>query len=472
MERKINLLSTWLLSLSALAFMLLYVVLSFYNRVADEDLVFVQIVQSKGFFEFINWFYHSWSGRFSSIFCFALVMDATSIFEHRHYFLFLYHTIAFSILIYSANKIIRTGIHKIFQVTISLQTSLVYTILFVAGFYFSTFEHSQVWWWISASVDSLMGIVMLLLGISMLIKEKKTVLHYLFIIISFIYVGGGYEVYSFIVGALFTAGFIYLHFIKKLSFAELKSTVFFKGIALAFITYFISAIISYTAPGNFVRRMSFMADYIIPTGMFHNSSITLTPEIFLQKRYFVALAIASIWLLIGMKLRTKFADTQTAKTLNKIAFILFLLIIVSFCITFLFQLFVLVNYPIPLRGWTFTSFSIYCFASFLFLTFGYHLSLELIFLRKIIVIIIPLFILSANTVYLYREYNFTKAYSNEYDKLITILQETKMQKDTKVLYVNPMPDSGMLLPLELEKKWITDPLKQIFNLDYEIQVKQ
>ena len=84
-----------------------------------------------------------------------------------------------------------------------------------------------------------------------------------------------------------------------------------------------------------------------------------------------------------------------------------------------------------------------------------------------ITIFIPLVVAVFLSSYVYRQYNFTSNYSKAYDKLITQIIETKKNKKIKILYVDALPDSGMLLPLEIGTNYIDDALKVILDFKFD-----
>jgi hypothetical protein len=196
--KTINTVSAYLLGFSAIAFLLFYFILSFYNRAASDDIVFAATVKNEGLALAVTNIYNLWSGRWASWTYLFAILSATDNFQNLHYFLFIYHSITLVILIYSVSTILKFSIKKIFDSEIQLVKLFVFTILFISGFYYSTFNHIEVWWWISASVYYLQGIFFLLFGIALLLNENKKIFHYVIIGLSFLYVGASFELYIFI----------------------------------------------------------------------------------------------------------------------------------------------------------------------------------------------------------------------------------------------------------------------------------
>ncbi len=470
-DKKINSISNWLLILGALSFALLYFTLSFYTRPANEDVVFLSIIKNKNILEMLKWLYLTWTGRWASMFYFLSILFSTSDFQSIHYFIFTYYSVTFFILLYAINFLIRYSLSKFSNHLIDFKTSIAFSILFIAGFYFSTFQNIEVWWWIFASVDTLQGIVFLLLGTALLLNENKNKFHYFLICFCFIYIGGCYEIYALIVGTLF---FILFLFLKKLKqFSSFKNGKLFKGFAIAIISLGISIIISFSAPGNFNRRTSYInsnSEEIKNEKL--NTEITLTANDLFQKKQMIALSIASLWLLLGMGIKKNNEQIGNKKQLKKIILIFALPLLISVLITYLFQILILKDYQIPIRGWTFTSFSLFTFCCVLFFIIGYSINFSNSIFKNIFKIVLPFATFAILFFYFLREYQLTHIYAKEYDKLIATLIEAKNDTEKKTIFVNALPNAGMLMPFEIGTEYIDEPIKNILDLDYEIKLKE
>lgn len=468
MSSSINKLSNYFLASIAVLFLLFYLILSFNNRLASDDIYFAALIKNKNIWDGVNIIYHTWSGRWTDVVFFFSVLTISNSFQNIHYWIFLYHCITLVILIYSINKIIRVVTSKIFDVNLSFKNSLVYSILFIAGFYFSTFQHIEVWWWFSASFCYLQGIVFLLFGIALLLVEKKNKLQYVLISLSFIYVGACFEIYIAIIFCLFLAIFIYFYLKKKEGALSFKVNYFLKGFVIAFLSFCFSTAIFFSAPGN-IERMKIYKTYnssSVTTRMLNTLDFS-NVDLF-QKKYLLAFGLASLWFLIGMKIKK--GSVNVLSQLKKSLFIALILLLISIVITLIFQFFILYGKPLPLRAWTFTSFSLFVFCSILFLFLGYFMQnkfISILFLK----VVVPLSILVALTYSTYKQYTVTSVYSEKYDQLISVLINEKENKATKTFYVDPLPNSGMLVYLYLDG-YTAVPLQEILDLDFEIKLRE
>jgi len=456
--KTINIISTYVLAFSAIAFLLFYFILSFNNRAASDDIVFTATVKNEGVALALTKIYNLWSGRWASWGYLFILLSASENFQNLHYFLFIYHCITIIILVYSVNTIISICIKKLFNTTIHSARVLIYSILFIAGFYYSTFNHIEVWWWISASVYYFQGIVFFLFGFALLLKEQKNILQYIFIVVSFLYVGASFELYILTFGALSGLISLYFYFKNRTMWIKIKNSNYFNGIRIAVLCFVLSACVCFIAPGNYDRQDLF-------TELADNPSLNM--NILFQSKYVVYVIISMLFILLGKEIKSNKEKVRiNMKTILLFASVPFVL---SIIINVLFQFFVLNGNAIPLRGWTFTSFSFHCFLSIVFMYIGYMFSFEKTVLKLASQILVPCFVLTTLLYATYKQYNYVSNYSAAYDKQLTDLMNAK-KKGEKVVYVTPLPNSGMLVYLYMDE-YTAVPLAKLLNLDFEIKLK-
>ncbi len=446
-----------MLGCTALAFLVFYFILSYYNRLASDDIVFKALIKDKSVFEGLSKIYTIWSGRWASWGYLFTLLSSSSKFQNLHYFIFIYHCITLLILIYSVNTIIRIAINKLFNVIIDAVTQLIYTILFIAGFYYATFHHMEVWWWVSASVYYLQGIVFLLLGIALLLKEKKNIFHYVLIGASFLYVGASFELYACIVVCLFIS--IYFYLIYKKTLITFKKSHYFNALVIAFICFTVSAIACFIAPGNFERR-----------ALFENAIVNypaLNSSTFFQTKYIVFVAFSMVFVLLGKEIKNR--NPTVVLNVKTVLLIAIFPLLISIGIGYLFQFFILYGNPIPLRGWTFTSLSLCFFISVFFMVIGHCVNFSKIIVQLFLKSCLPIFICTSQIYTACKQYNYVSKYSKAYDKQIEDLLAAKTNK-ANFFYSTPLPNSGMLIYLYMDG-YTALPLKEILNLNFEILEK-
>ncbi|MEI6489716.1 MAG: hypothetical protein WCP52_12180 [Bacteroidota bacterium] len=471
MEKNIVIVSRLLIFLSAIVFIMLYFELSFYNRPASgDDLLYIEILKGKNMLEFVNGFYQHMSGRWASYSIFYSVVSFSVSFLAIHYYLFIYYCFTFGILLYAVNAILSIGISRLFDTTIDKKTSLIYSVLFIATLYFLTCNHIEVWWWFCASNHALQGMVFLMLGMALLLKEKKQFIHYILIAFSFAIVGGTYEVYLFITLLLFVLGFIYL-MVKNREIVQVKKYNYLYGIAVAFLFLVISGIVSYSAPGNVNRLKTEIADYVQtvnPSNAF--SFFAFDTTILFQKKYILGIGLSSLWLILGRNLSIK--NTINIELAKKWIVIFLVILSVSILSMFIFQSYFLKGVIIPARGWTYSSLILTFLLCISFLTFGTYMKLASSYLQLFIRVIIPGVVLLALSLSLFKQYYYTRNFATEYDNLISLLVDRQNHGMKETVYVAPLPESGMLIQMDISDSSVTVPIKEILNLPFDIAVKK
>ncbi len=460
--KKIDSISDSLIVLTALLFIGFYLCLSFFNRPASDDLAYISMTKGHTLFSYVSEIFNTWSGRWTSCSYFFAVVSFSNLFEHIHFYIFTYYIFTLLILSYSTSILTKVLIKKLFSVTINNKTAFVYGTLFTASLFYFTIDHIEVWWWLSASFGYLQGIVFLLFGIAILTRIKKNIVHYLLISLSFIYVGACFEIYALILFCLF--GLIGIYYLKNKQSDSFKANYksYTKAIVVAFLSFCFSAGICFSAPGNTNRQKN-----VFSLEISKSESISLSPS--LQKKYVLALGISSLFMLLGMKIKK---ETNQLVDFKKAMLFAGIPLIISIIVTCLFQFFILKDFAMPLRGWTFTSFSIALFFCVIFLSVGYSIQTKFAKMSSLIKIVFPLFVASVLLIVLAKQYNYTSKYASAYDELIIQLTEAKKNKTTNTVFVKELPASGMLTPLNIADDYDKNPLKNILGLEFEISTEK
>lgn len=461
-NKVISLAGNYLLYFSAIAFVLLFLILSYYNRPTYDDFGNIYYAKGKNIFEYVKLFYDQYGGRWTSWAYIYIAFAARENFLSIPVSVFIYYAITLFIFIYSVKEIIKIGVYKLFQVALDKKTILTFSVLFIACFYFFTINNIEAWWYICASFHYLQGIVFLLLGVAILLKKNLKIMDHFLIAISFIYVGSGYEMYALIVAALL---FIYMLYV----YVKHRSTSF-KGLNTAFVALLVSAAVSFIAPGNMERRSYFkenIAEYFHPVTLHGFSGVLI------QKKFLIAFVLSAAWFILGMKLRNNTTSILNMKYVKNIFIFSIIALLFSVLIPYFFSVVFTYGIMPPSRAWTFTSFAFAFFICFSFLIIGYRIKFLNHSLQSHLSLVISACILLALTSNLYYQYNYASNYSKKYDQLIDSFLEAKKNKQTAPFYMENLPDSGMLMQLNMNDP-TSNPtyLKKILGVDFEIIVKQ
>jgi hypothetical protein len=432
------------LLLTTIGFLGLFLTLSFNNRMAGDDLYFLAMIKKEGLWECFKGVYMGWSGRWTKTAYWFFVMTLTD-YQHIHYVLFVYHLITLLMLVVSMQVILRFIFLELFQTVLTKKDTLIYSMLFIASFYFFTFDIIESWWWIGSTFAYLQGVCFLLAGTALLLKQQKNLLHYCCIGFCFLYVGGCFEIYALVVLGLFV---VFIVFGKKTGrWNEWKAKGYLNAVFVALSCLLVSTFICFIAPGNYQRRGIIVDEQaILLSSLFKDASLAST--FVFQKNWGVAVLLSSLWILAGMKIREHSNSVLHWKKARKVLLICLVTSIGSVLVNEIFKMAILKNALMPSRTFMFASFFIAVFTGLLFLFTGYYFFRAAKRFARLLPLI-PCCCMLILFAYTYKQYGSTTRYAKEYDELINTLFLAKAHAATQVM-VEPLPDPGMLLALNVK----------------------
>ncbi|MES1181789.1 MAG: hypothetical protein ABUL44_03250, partial [Flavobacterium sp.] len=150
------------LALSCIAFVVLYLILSYYNRLAADDYFYLDKAEHLGVWNGMLASYHTWVTRWFSILFLNGVLFSTI---HFHSLL-PYHVFTLLVLIAVVFRLIRVVLEKFRIPRLNLATLLLYSMLVVASLFFFSFSISEVWFWTAATTMYLWSLIFLMIGIA------------------------------------------------------------------------------------------------------------------------------------------------------------------------------------------------------------------------------------------------------------------------------------------------------------------
>lgn len=465
-EKPISLNNLFLICCS-FAFLFFYFLLSFHNRAASDDIYSIVQFKELGAIDLLVKYYVNWSGRWPTILYFSALLNFSDPLVYFHKSIFIYHLVTLLILFLSVNSIFAKLSKIALRFEPSKLESFAFNTLFIASVYFFTFESTEVWWWICSSFVYLQGLVALLAGIALVLNKKNNFLNSLFIVICFAYLGGSSEVYVISVIAISISILAFLRFHQQGVFQAFINGSYFKSFCLASVSFLLSAMISFSAPGNRMRN-----DFSMEKKVSASSEVGARPSqtVFgFVKKYPFALGICLFSFILARRVKEHNPGSDFFKQPANTVLLSALPVLISLILTWSFQKLFLKE-PIPARAWTFSSFLLTVFFWFLFFVLGYKIKLKEQSAR-ILSILIPSFVLTLLILNIFNQYKITSNYAEHYDQLITELnvKVNKGEKDT--LFVKPLPDPGMLVALYPEDKNISEGLEQIMQLPFKISVE-
>ena len=442
-------------------FLLLYAILSYYSRLATDDYYFIWDLQRIGIWQSLYEHYIEWSGRFSA----GFVADVFyKNFGHNQKYYNLYPLISLFLLasgIYSA----LINITSYFNIVISKFYIIYSTTLFIALFFFLSFDIGESWFWYCSLCTYLWSIIVFIWGIALILSRRSHFIIYPLIFICFLYIGGASEFNSAIFSLLFLAVFAF-QWKKRRNISTLFSNSVFRKLLMAFITLEISFFILLIAPGNYARDLLFPHHQFFFSFFLVTKSIVKFLVLYLPFKIPYIIAFSFPFCIIGHEISGRRSINFSFKAFKQITYgLIAVLLIFWFLVAY-----VMVEAGPP-RVLILVSFllTIYFIGSFFFLGYANKVNQKQYRIIKLSSIIIGFAVMFFH---LYDQYSIAKSYSIANDEriaFITKLNET-VTKDTLVS-LKPLPKSGMLYSSEISSDtthFTNMELRIGYNLKYHV----
>lgn len=252
------------------------VVTAWFNRFSADDFYFISELKTKSFSELYRHLYFNWHGRWTS----NLIQVLSFQFSDFPKSLFIFNLISFAILFLSFWSFLKTILVK-FKTRLSKSMQLVFSGVFMMIFFFCCVEPSSTWFWHTSTVVYLWSIAAFLFAFSIFLKENISILNYLLLAISCIYLGGSNEPLAII--TIISLGF---------SFYKKKEKKFILGTILIFLSLSIDFMSSGTqhrdeiTPGLSFINLILYAGYGSAKFLFFDFYKTFLPAILLSVPFY------------------------------------------------------------------------------------------------------------------------------------------------------------------------------------------
>ncbi len=451
-----------LIAISNLFFVLLYLLLAFNNRLTLDDFYFSSELNNYGFSVAYIRLYNNWASNWTSNF-----INYFSLFfvKEYKYGLFVYNTLNFILFIYAVFSLLKNSsslLKNKFQNLIYNKKLFFHYInisIFVSSIIFiTTIKIDETWFWLCASTGYLLSNIALILGTSLIISRKKNLFVYLFISISFIYIGGSLAPLALVLLLFFILLLIHIFLKNKLLYYRTK-------IIVAFVSCLIAFIIFYIGEGSKVRARLF-DEISIPHAIILNFKMT---AIIYVKQLLKILPLFIIFSLPMVYIGNKLKNHK-----NKIKLKLIISTILYVVIVYLYQLAVTYKTQDVVAYRALLTVTILTLLYFYYICFliGQFFTINKSILNLFIVI-------SISTTCLLFFYKFLEQqkivsnYSKSYDERILFLSKNKKCDSTIIL--KPLCPSGMLLSSEISintAHFKNQHLKKGLNLNCDIKLRK
>lgn len=455
-----------LLLLFSIAFLSLYFLLSYNNRLAADDFYFLKNLNDHGIWNAMLAAYHSWVTRWFAILFLNVVLTTYTLFHS----LLPYHLFTIIVLIFVLMKLIRVVADKILHIRFSFATLLFHSILLLASFFFFTFNIGETWFWITSTAMYLWSIIFLIAGFTIIIQNKITLLKGMLLILCFLFIGGASE--SIAINTLFLlgGGIVYFNYRNKFSLRNFWSDNRNKMLFIAIVSVVAALLISYAGEGRSLRQ-SALPDTGLMKAKFISLKLLVKLVLFqlpLKIHWFIFFSVP--WIVLGQQFSLDKKESLE-KILSKIFKFFLLFMLLSFIS------FIPVSYLLgetgPFRTWIMVSFYLtLCCA-----VCGFYLGCKADLNKKLLnrMFAISLLTLLVLLIINIKEQNeITSVYAKTVDERMHELIQLKEQENKNTVELNALPPSGMLLSSEISEDsshFTNRHIKNFLDLKFDIRKK-
>jgi len=456
----------FLLSVMNIAFIFLLLMLGSHNRFTSDDHGMIYLLNSFGITGGTKYLYLNWSTSWS---IFILLLSIISwLYSGAS---FIWYTVLVLVLLGIACKKILSFAFSHWGIRLPGYLLINYSVLLCATFFFLSFDKGESWFWITCSVEYLLGFVILLLGISAVLSSSTTLFNYILIALFFTCVGGGVLP---VVLVAYSSFFIYYAIsLRKFGF-KVKSSQnkFAKKVHVAFLFFFISALFMLLGPGK-TARMATLPEpsFITAFGMFAKG---VGKAAIHELPYALPVFFLCIipWILLGHHFKKTGITLLRKIDLKKSLF----RVIIGFAGLILVTLFpaayLLSDIP-PYRVWTQVYFGMAVLCCFGGLVFGNLTSIRHSFINALF-ISSGLVSLVLICVICYHQFKVVSVYSKAVDTRLERLEALEKKKNNKLIVLKKLPPSGLLYSAEVSTDSLhfnNDNLRKGLGLHFRVKLE-
>lgn len=448
----------FLVGAAIVLFVLVFAMLSFFNRFAADDYQLLYERFHYGLIDAPIYQYLNWCGRWLPLtFCYALLSVAK-----WDGFLFAYGLLTLGTFILASFRFFRLLSNHYLPYKISSSVVLGYSILFIACFYWLTPQKAEVWFWYNSTTMYLWNIIAFLFGASFLVIPDKGRTELLIVLAAFAYVGAASEPFAVVIIGILTAVIAY-----KAFFRGTYTLKYLIALGALIISFFISI----SAQGNVVR-----ASFLPPSSGWvavHNTLHTLQAMAYPNgiKVAGMATLFFAVWIVVGASIPTpEFNPIKAVKPkLLLVGFILFAGLTTLIIAITAYAL----GGPPPERVLGGVYFMLACYVTAAGLHVGMALN-NVPMLRHTGIVSVGVLVMFSGY-YAVKQFSIAGTYAHEVDVRNNLLEMYNEQGFEDVVYVSPLPDPGALYSAEVS----TDPtyftnvhLKSGKRLGFDVVLKK
>ncbi len=448
----------------AILFILLVVILFYFNRLAADDFYFLSLQNERGTIEGVKHCYESYSGRWLAyaLTCFLLQ------FSNSSFFLIAFGCANFLLLLFAINALLGKAL-KFFKLVVTSSSTSLYSILFLATFFFCSFDKGETWFWFTSVCSYLVSITALLLLLNESLSSRFNGWTLFVLLLLAAYIGAASESYA-LLSILFFSGLLFIRLRKSSAIKD--NTVQLSALKLILIVLFLcgSFFITAMAPGNAVRisllpPQGSAIQFIAPI-----KAVAQLGLYFLKSQFILLLLICAPWYFWAVELK-KNSKVPLPKIKIKSISLCFLFLLIVFVLILPATL--LLSETPPARALSQLSLVIsvvYC-ACFFYVGYFFplpHSSLRM--LKRFSFLLCCGLLISS----IQNQFTIGQKYARGWDQRMEFLLQQKLDSKSKIVYLNKLGDSGWLYPAEISgdsSHFTNQHLRKALSLPFELALK-
>lgn len=417
--------------LFAILFCMGYILISFHNCYQSDDMGFVWVIRSTGgVWNAFKYNYASWETTYNSLLLFWIIKWTTILPP------FVFNLLTFLINIISFYLFLKS-LNDFYKFKISDSVVFVFSILIIGITYFACRASGNVVYWVTGQLAYCLFLSYLFLGLHFWIKGKLLVASVCMFLFAHTRIN-----YDAIFIALYTTYLLHELYKHKTIFKNWKRRLPFLFFVAGLITYII-------IPGNYKRVESVRQ---------LNGENHLTIILLLKGWFWMFESVASTLLfnwkqliipLIGCLFGLYFQDNPRLKRIINIR--LLIVFVFGFILSCIAQS-TIVNISIGQaigydRIFFFLDILLFILLLFLGLYFGIRIKLKSI--NSTLIYMISFLVLFSVGFFYYQNFKTTRIFAKAYDNRINELLALKKRDNIQKIYLDRLPDSGVLQFMEI-----------------------
>ncbi|MFZ5552761.1 MAG: hypothetical protein ACOZCO_06580 [Bacteroidota bacterium] len=409
-------------------FLLLYLVVSYHNRLAIDDFHTLYNVNHFSVTDATTQEYGDGSSRWMAVFISHLVVS----FHQYPVFLFEFHIVLFLLLFFAVRWLVN-NLHERYSILFFAASDHA-PLFLINAFFWSTTDIGETWFWACSASTYLVNAIAIIAAAAWITGKQKNIFLHLAGLFSFVTIGGTLESSSVFLLFIFSIVLAFHFLFPKMKIAShISLPRFITGLLVLCVAFYFLI----TGPAM-EKRMTFFPESGAGESFFLN--VKITGRILIDKFLFV------IPFLLLFTFPFMLFSTRKDKTPHPVSLFLAVTIPLFLFFVYLFPITWKTGDDAAGRALTVITLLFIFFAVYFFISAGSLVKINDSVKSKLILIHFSLIAL-LNGFQLVRQYHIVSHYSAAYDQRWEYLES---RKEDRLIELDPLPASGMLYSAEID----------------------